>query len=101
MKLWIALCSTTAELRRSLGYDSLVWRSKKHFDSDGYDGWFILGLLKSDAGEQITYHLPDRLWDECKFARTLDRSYEWDGHTPEEVLNRLTKFRPLPKNNYK
>jgi hypothetical protein len=65
-----------------------IWRSKAHSDGSEWEGWFILGMYKA-AGEQITYHLPIRKWDECDFAEELDKAPEWDGHTSADVLQRL------------
>lgn len=64
------------------------WRSKLHSDGTGFEGWFIMGMGK-EAGKQITYHLPMSKWDETGFAETLDRAPVWDGHTSEDVLERL------------
>lgn len=68
--------------------EHFVWRSKLHSDGTSFEGWFTLGLGKAN-GEQMTSHLPLSKWEETNFAETLDRSPEWDGHTPEDVLNRL------------
>lgn len=68
-----------------------VWRSKAHSDGSVWNGWFILGIGK-DYGFQITYHLPIDKWDECGFADTLDKAPEWDGHTSQDVLERLKKL---------
>lgn len=65
-----------------------VWRSKKHSDGSEWAGWFLLGIGK-EKGYQITYHLPIEKWDECGFAETLDAAPEFDGHTSNDVLNRL------------
>lgn len=65
-----------------------VWRSKLHCDGTSFEGWFILGIGEK-KGEQITYHLPLERWDETAFAITFDHAPEWDGHTPEDVLNRI------------
>jgi hypothetical protein len=65
-----------------------VWRSKLHSDGSSFDGWFILGIGK-EKGKQITYHLPTVRWDEVSFAETLEKAPEWDGHTPDDVLERL------------
>lgn len=45
--------------------------------------------INKDKGEQITYHLPIKYWEECSFAPILEKAPEWDGHTPADVLNRL------------
>jgi hypothetical protein len=78
--LFIALC------RELIGFP--IWRSRQHHDGSTYDGWFIMGIC-SLPGEQITYHLPERLWTEAFFATPLDRAPEWDGHTSEDVIRRL------------
>ena len=65
-----------------------VWRSILHSDLSKMDGWFILGIGKNE-GEQITYHVPIERWDECGFAREFAKAPEFDGHTPEDVLERL------------
>lgn len=65
-----------------------VWRSKQHYDGSTFDGWFIMGL-RSDAGYQITYHLPLSRWEETDFAFTLKNAPEWDGHTSDDVIKRL------------
>lgn len=69
-----------------------VWRSKLHSDGTMFDGgWFILGIGK-DKGDQITYHLPIAKWDETHFAETLIKAPEFDGHTSEDVLERLKRL---------
>lgn len=79
--LWIALANMC------IG-SGQVWRSWAHSDGGGYPGWFLLGIGKA-AGRQMTYHLPERLWDRCDFAETLDCAPEFDGHTAADVLRRL------------
>jgi len=81
--LYIALCGQFA--RKMNG---IVWRSRLHSDGTNFDGWFTLGMFKL-KGDQITYHLPNSKWEETEFAETLDKAPEWDGHTPEDVLERL------------
>jgi|SRR6476646_2606592 len=66
----------------------VVWRSKVHSDGTSWDGWFVLGI-GIEYGEQITYHLPASKWDLCDFAKELDKAPEFDGHTSEDVLERL------------
>ncbi len=56
------------------------------------DGWFILGINEA-RGKQITYHLPNKYWKEVsQFADVLDEAPEFDGHSSEDVLNRLAKL---------
>lgn len=82
--LFLALCT--------LWYNNCpddIWMSKKHSDGSELPGWFILGINK-EPGFQMTYHLPDRYWDEASYvANILAIAPEWDGHTSDAVLERL------------
>lgn len=81
--LYIALCRT-----RPLG---TVYRSKLHADGSSFEGWFILGINK-EKGKQISYHLPLSRWEDTEFVQTLEKAPEWDGHTSDDVLNRLKEL---------
>ena len=52
-----------------------------------YEGWFCLGW-ESPFG-QISYHIPERFWEQCSFAE--ERQPEFDGHTSADVVERLQK----------
>lgn len=70
-----------------------AWKSKKHHDGTMYDGMFIVGI-ETPRG-QATYHYDiDPYWDmfECP---ELERAPEWDGHTPQEAIDRIGKLTPL------
>jgi len=84
--LFIALCKTT---QKAGNYS--VWRSLKHSDGTQYKEWFIMGI-STVPGEQITYHLPYKLWDITTFAETLERAPEFDGHNSQDVLERIKKL---------
>lgn len=89
--LWIALCRATQKINNEWGEGGCeVWRSKNHSDGEPAFGgtWFVLGIGKK-SGNQITYHLPIEKWDECFFAETLEKAPEFDGHTSDDVLERL------------
>jgi ParB/RepB/Spo0J family partition protein len=88
--LYISLCD---QLKRSEDAPP-VWRTKVHFDGTIMDGWFLLGIGET-SGHQITYHLPEHLWDKCSFALDWERAPEFDGHTPAEVIERLYKLLEL------
>lgn len=64
------------------------WWSFKHHDGSVWDGWIIAGI-DTPAGP-ATYHLPV---SEIEFfnegIRQLRRGKEWDGHTADDVLERL------------
>lgn len=82
--LFIALCKKMHETRT-------VWRTEFHSDGSRIEGWFLLGI-NTQMGEQITYHLPMRMWDECRFASKCDRAPAFDGHTSADVLERISKL---------
>ena len=89
--LFIALCKQIVE-RSMYSGDYNVWCSVLHSDGSKFDDWFILGIGK-EKGKQITYHLPAKYWNEvCEFAVSLERAPEFDGHTPDDVLERLKKL---------
>jgi hypothetical protein len=62
------------------------WKSKLHDDGTMFDGWFIAGI--ETAQGQATYHMPMRLWEGFP-ARELEKAPAWDGHTPNDVIDRL------------
>lgn len=81
--LYIALC------REYIKHSSYrVWRSKLHSDGVGWDGWFIMGVVLP-CGKQISYHLNISNWDKTEFCETLDRGLAWDGHTSDDVVERI------------
>jgi hypothetical protein len=90
-RLFIALCrKVDSEATEERG-PSPVWRSHLHADGTMYPGWFVMGIYQT-PGEQFTYHLPERLWNDTPFAREVARSPEWDGHTAADVLDRLIRL---------
>ena len=77
--------------------DWYIWRSKKHAPNlDEMDGWFLLGIVYKKGTpeeEQISYHLPIKHWELAqKISVELDSAYPFDGHTSEQVLERLAKI---------
>ena len=87
--LWIALCRKMSEFRHRS--DDVTWRSLLHSDGTSFDGWFVLGMGYA-YGEQMTYHLPMSKWELCDFARELDRAPDYDLHTSDDVLERISKL---------
>lgn len=73
-----------------------VWKALKHSDGTMFDSnngdWFIAGLSDETGSRQITYHMSkSRYWGlldipEREFAP------EYDGHSPDDVLERLVSF---------
>ena len=69
-----------------------AWKSKLHHDGTMYDGMFIVGV-ETPAG-QATYHYDvDPYWGifDCE---ELDRAPEWDGHTPQQAIERIAALGP-------
>lgn len=66
------------------------WKSRKHDDGTFMEGWFVAGasLLTVAREKMITYHLPEKHWDLVD-VEELERAPKWDGHTSEDVLDRL------------
>lgn len=68
-------------------HQELAWKSMRHHDGTMYDGMFIVGIETPEG--QATYHYDiDPYWDmfDCK---ELDRAPEWDGHTPDDAIERI------------
>jgi hypothetical protein len=63
------------------------WRSHLHADGSGYEGWFLVGASLPTG--DITYHLPEREWEQTGWLTTLERAPAWDGHTSADVVERL------------
>jgi hypothetical protein len=87
--LFIALCKYLQRYYDVHKYKSPVWKSHMHSDGSEIKGWFITGI-GYDKDCQITYHLPESKWAETYFIKELEKAPEWDGHTPEEVIRRLS-----------
>lgn len=67
-----------------------AWKSKLHHTGDMYDGMFIVGIETPEG--QATYHYDiEPYWDMFKVVE-VERAPEWDGHTPEEAINRISKL---------
>lgn len=68
-------------------FPSVSWKSKRHSDGTMYDGMFIVGI-ETNWG-QATYHYDvDEYWDMFR-CRELERAPEWDGHTPDQAIERI------------
>lgn len=64
----------------------IAWKAKKHIDGSMYEGYFIVGI-NTDMGE-ATYHYPMKYWNLFNI-KELPHSPEYDGYTPDDVLERL------------
>lgn len=70
------------------------WKSRKHHDGTMYSGMFIVGI-ETDNG-QATYHYDiEPYWDMFP-VKELKQAPEWDGHTPQEAIERIGKMQIRP-----
>jgi hypothetical protein len=90
-ELFIALCRYIID---AIGINAAkvpyVWKSRVHSDGTFYDGYFIAGI-RTEKGYQISYHLQDHKWDRLP-AFILERAPEYDGHTSQDVIQRLKRI---------
>ena len=80
----------TAALFKSLPSDT-VYKSKKHHDGTMYDGMFIVGTNLPGIGA-ISYHYDLDPWWDIFNIREVENAPEWDGHTPNDVIERLKAY---------
>lgn len=71
------------------------WKSKVHSDETMFDDSFIVGMTIPDRSFEpdkppsyITYHYPVSWWTRFNVI-TLPNAPEWDGHTSDDVIERL------------
>ena len=71
----------------------MCWKSKKHHDGTMFDGMFIVGIDTPEG--QATYHYDlDPYWN-MFHVKEVDSAPEWDGHTPDEAIRRISTLVPL------
>lgn len=68
-----------------------VHKSKKHHDGEDCfgGGWFIVMAITSHG--QISNHYELKDWD-LFHCEERERADEWDGHTSQDVIKRLTQI---------
>ena len=85
--LFIALCNLMP---------AQCHKTKKNFEKQEWEGWFILVLHHPIAG-QISYHIPNKYWDSCR-CESVEWNHTFDGHNSNDVINRLKKNLNFPCN---
>lgn len=70
----------------------LAWKSMLHHDGTMYDGMFIVGI--ETPGGQATYHYDVEPYWSLFDCKELDRAPEWDGHTPQQAIDRIAALSP-------
>jgi len=95
--LYVSLCILLDDVDGN--YDNpkrpfMVTYSKYHHDGDCYEGWLLVQVVNNYTKEQISYHIPDSYKEKLdkEFIKELPRALKWDGHTSEDVLERLNKW---------
>lgn len=75
--------------KEGFGVKHDVHKSKKHFDGEECfgGGWFIVVAILPTG--QISNHYELKDWELFNIPETEKAKYEFDGHTPQDVLNRL------------
>lgn len=74
-------------------FQDKAWKARKHHDGTMYDGMFIVGI--DTPRGQATYHYDINPYWDMFACRELERAPEWDGHTPEEAIDRIGQLIPL------
>lgn len=80
-------------------FDIEVYKSKRHYDGEECFGgdWFIVVAILPN-GKQISNHYEMKDWDLFKIPEYEKSKYEFDGHTPQDVLERLEEMIKDEKN---
>lgn len=68
-----------------------VMKSKLHHDGTMLEGYFIVAVEFGLLG-QISYHYDLKHWDKFKIKEVERIPYEYDGHTSQDVIERLIKL---------
>lgn len=69
------------------------WKSLHHHDGTMYDGMFIVGI-DTPAGPATYHYDVEPYWDMFP-CEVLDRAPEWDGHTPDDAIERIGTLRDM------
>jgi hypothetical protein len=85
--LFAALCRS---------HPGIAWRSRQHHTGGEpmFSGYFIAGLTLPD-GRQASYHVREECWNWFDCVAVLEHAPEWDGHTQEDVIERLNDWAPV------
>jgi len=86
--LFAALCNKYAREYDDDSIKIIPYKSLLHSDGTMFEGgYFIAGIL-TPVG-QITYHMKvDKWWDKF-IVDELPRAHQYDGHTPNDCIERL------------
>lgn len=70
-------------------HPDIAWKSKQHHKGGGsmYSGMFIAGIDTPNG--QATYHYDINPYWEMFDVKELEHAPKWDGHTPEQAIERI------------
>lgn len=102
-QLFISLCKSQHYIWHAEHWDndtktsdipSPVYKTRVHFDGESSpDGYFVLMLdWGNGRPKQMSYHLPDRLWNTLDWCPVIDKVRDFDCHTSADVLKRLAEL---------
>lgn len=55
-------------------------------------GWFVVYMMLPTG--QVSNHYEEKYWDLFR-CKEVERAPKWDGHTPQDALERMFKFIPF------
>ena len=95
LALCVALWRLIDNYITPLGTRIKCWKSRLHSDGSMIgDDYFIVGMTIPQfegPDHQISYHYKMEHWDKFNVIE-LPKAPEYDGHTPKDVIERLTKI---------
>lgn len=94
LALNVALFNSLQEWQEQEGYPVEIVKSKLHNDGTMFEGYFIvvLNLYQDNGYKQISYHYDLKYWDKFKVPEIDKVPWEYDGHTSQDVIERLLKL---------
>jgi hypothetical protein len=89
--LTVALFNIIDGIRDEINWEVELFKSKLHNDGTMYEGYFIVSASIPKVG-QISYHYELKYWDEFKIPEADKIPWKYDGHTSQDVIERLLKL---------
>ena len=83
MMLFSIVCNT---------YESMSWKSWKHYEGDMFDDYFIVGVNTPEG--TFTYHYHKDHWDMFNVPE-ISRAPKWDGHTADDITRLLSLLKEV------
>ena len=87
--LTAALLNTINQSNIRFAEGERAWKSKLHSDGTMFEGYFICGLTTLNG--LISYHYELQYWEQFRVPE-MERAPEYDGHTSQDVIERLLKL---------